>query len=215
MLIAVVPTLRVGSLDAVGVAAAPILASGGHDGDPGSHGDQQLHEILPSAVRLLAGRRLAVLTGAGISTDSGIPDYRGPTSTGRMPMNFTEFLTPRGRQRYWARSFVGWQRMREASPNAGHAAVVRLQPLLSGLITQNVDGLHTAAGSPSVLDLHGRIDTVVCLNCSRRSPRRDYQSALAARNPLAERADDLVAEQFPRNRRCLLLVARRRSHRCP
>ena len=89
-----------------------------------------------------------VLTGAGLSTDSGIPDYRGPNSPTRLPMTYDEFVSgPEAQQRYWARSHVGWSRMRHAAPNAGHRALAALERRRSLLITQNVDGLHEAAGS--------------------------------------------------------------------
>ena len=98
------------------------------------------------ALDLLASRPLVVLTGAGLSTDSGIPDYRGPGAPARAPMTYQEFVaTPKAQQRYWARSHLGWQRMGRAEPNAGHHALAALDPQL--LITQNVDGLQEAAGS--------------------------------------------------------------------
>ncbi|WP_375001498.1 NAD-dependent protein deacetylase [Aeromicrobium sp. CTD01-1L150] len=127
-----------------------------------------------------------VLTGAGVSTDSGIPDYRGPGSPPRTPMTFQEFIASRdNRRRYWARSHVGWARMGGAQPNPGHHAVASLQAagLLSGLITQNVDGLHTRAGHPGVIDLHGRIDRVVCLDCRDVTARTRLQRRLDALNP--------------------------------
>src|SRR5690606_16356384 len=117
------------------------------------------------AIDLLAARRFVVLTGAGVSTDSGIPDYRGPGAPTRMPMTYQEFVSgPEAQQRYWARSHVGWGRMRRAEPNAGHHALARLEALgrCTLLITQNVDGLHERAGS-AALALHGRIAEVVCL----------------------------------------------------
>jgi NAD-dependent SIR2 family protein deacetylase len=135
---------------------------------------------------LLAGRPIVALTGAGLSTDSGIPDYRGPGSPARTPMTYQVFVSGAdARRRYWARSFVGWSTMAHARPNAGHRALVDLEDagVLHGLITQNVDGLHSAAGSRAVIDLHGRIDTVVCLDCRRTSPRIDLQERLAALNP--------------------------------
>ncbi|GGD21578.1 NAD-dependent protein deacetylase [Nocardioides daphniae] len=135
-----------------------------------------------AALDLLSDRRLVVLTGAGLSTDSGIPDYRGPGSTARMPMTYSEFVgTAAARQRYWARSHVGWSRMRHADPNAGHHALARLDPEL--LITQNVDGLHEAAGSGRVVALHGRIDEVVCLACGTTLPRAELHARLDALNP--------------------------------
>ncbi|MPY09261.1 NAD-dependent protein deacetylase [Arthrobacter bussei] len=141
---------------------------------------------LERAVSLLAGRRLAVLTGAGLSTDSGIPDYRGPTSVPRNPMTYQQFVGDEVlRRRYWARNHVGWRHLRRADPNAGHAAVARLEQrgLLSGLITQNVDKLHSAAGSTRVIDLHGTFDRVVCLQCSSTFPRSRIAEILEGLNP--------------------------------
>jgi NAD-dependent SIR2 family protein deacetylase len=128
-------------------------------------------------VDFLAGRELVVLTGAGLSTDSGIPDYRGPGAPTRTPMTFQEFVSgPVAQQRYWARSHLGWARMGVAAPNAGHHAVARLDPAL--LITQNVDGLHEAAGSRRLVALHGRVADVVCLACRRTSQRAALQARL-------------------------------------
>nr|WP_308257361.1 NAD-dependent protein deacetylase [Pseudonocardia lacus] len=138
------------------------------------------------ALDLLAGRSLVALTGAGLSTDSGIPDYRGPGSPNRTPMTFQEFRSGAdARRRYWARSHVGWTRMARAAPNAGHRALAALERSgpLRGLITQNVDGLHTDAGSREVIDLHGRVADVVCLDCDRRTPRADLAARLTALNP--------------------------------
>jgi NAD-dependent SIR2 family protein deacetylase len=134
---------------------------------------------------LLRGRRWVALTGAGMSTDSGIPDYRGPTSVRATPMQFGEFVgSVEARQRYWARSFLGWRRIGEAQPNAGHRALVELEAAgLQGVLTQNVDGLHAAAGSDRVIDLHGRIADVVCLDCGDVTPRLDLQERLAELNP--------------------------------
>ena len=145
-----------------------------------------LDEVLDRALGVLARRPLVALTGAGLSTDSGIPDYRGPGSPRRTPMTYQEFLSGEPAQRrYWARSYVGWARMAHAEPNAGHRALAELERVgaLHGLITQNVDGLHSAAGSRAVIDLHGRIADVVCLACSRRSPRDELQQRLGALNP--------------------------------
>ncbi len=145
-----------------------------------------LVEPLAQAVDALAGRRVAVLTGAGLSTDSGIPDYRGPGSPRRTPMTFQEFVSGEpARRRYWARSHVGWARMARAEPNSGHRALADLERTgaVTGLITQNVDGLHSAAGSSRVVDLHGRIADVVCLGCGRRSTRAALQDRFAAANP--------------------------------
>ena len=137
-------------------------------------------------LELLAGRPLVALTGAGLSTDSGIPDYRGPGSPARRPMTYQEFVSGAvAQRRYWARSHVGWARMAHAAPNAGHRAIAALEGhgTLRGLITQNVDGLHGDAGSRAVIDLHGRIDTVVCLGCRARSPRAELQDRFTALNP--------------------------------
>jgi NAD-dependent SIR2 family protein deacetylase len=135
-----------------------------------------------TALDLLEGRRLVVLTGAGLSTDSGIPDYRGPGAPARTPMTYQEFVSgPEAQQRYWARSHLGWSRMRRAEPNAGHRACAALDPDL--LITQNVDGLHEAAGSRRMIALHGRIADVVCLSCRRTSARAALQARLGAHNP--------------------------------
>jgi NAD-dependent SIR2 family protein deacetylase len=131
---------------------------------------------------LLRHGRLVVLTGAGLSTDSGIPDYRGPGSPARQPMTYQEFVSgPAARQRYWARSHLGWSRMGRAAPNAGHHALAALDPDL--LITQNVDGLHEAAGSRRVVALHGRIADVICLGWRRTSARGALAARMRAANP--------------------------------
>ena len=127
------------------------------------------------------------LTGAGISTESGIPDYRGPDGTRRVqPMQYAEFTgSSDARRRYWARSYVGWQRFNLARPNAGHQAVARLQQTghLGPVITQNVDGLHQAAGATGVVELHGSLAKVVCLTCGDRSSRWDLDERLRLANP--------------------------------
>ncbi|MCW2753601.1 MAG: NAD-dependent protein deacetylase [Marmoricola sp.] len=135
---------------------------------------------------VLGDRRWLVLTGAGVSTDSGIPDYRGPGAPVRSPMTGQQFRSgPPARQRYWARAFLGWSAMGGASPNLTHHALAALEDggRLSGLITQNVDGLHTAAGNRDVVDLHGRLDRVICLQCGATSSRGDVQDRLAELNP--------------------------------
>ena len=137
---------------------------------------------------LVARGGVVVLSGAGLSTDSGIPDYRGPSGSLRRhsPMTYQEFVgSPAGRHRYWARSYLGWRQIAAARPNAGHDAVARLQQrgLLSGLITQNVDGLHQAAGAQDVVELHGGLDVVVCLSCGLRESRRELDVRLRAANP--------------------------------
>jgi NAD-dependent SIR2 family protein deacetylase len=148
--------------------------------------DAAVADPVTDAIAVLAGRPLVALTGAGLSTDSGIPDYRGPGSPRRTPMTYQEFLSgPPAQRRYWARSHVGWTRIGEAAPNDGHRALAALERTgpLRGLITQNVDGLHAAAGSRALIDLHGRIADVICTACGRTSPRAALQRRLAAANP--------------------------------
>ena len=135
-----------------------------------------------------AHSRITVLTGAGISTGSGIPDYRDRDGNWKhaKPMQFAEFSgTLKGRRRYWARSFIGWQRMSGAVPNRAHASLAALEARdhIELLITQNVDGLHSQAGSARVVDLHGRLDRVVCLDCGWRQNRPAWQAMLEAHNP--------------------------------
>ncbi|BDB60075.1 MULTISPECIES: NAD-dependent protein deacetylase [Rhodococcus] len=135
---------------------------------------------------LLHSRRIAVLTGAGLSTDSGIPDYRGPDSPPRNPMTYQQFVgDAEFRQRYWARNHVGWKHMDAARPNAGHRALAALERAGSvvGVITQNVDLLHTKAGSRRVVDLHGTYAQVRCLSCEHRISRFTLHERLCAANP--------------------------------
>jgi NAD-dependent SIR2 family protein deacetylase len=138
-----------------------------------------------SIAELLRGRVWVALSGAGISTDSGIPDYRGPTSIRATPMQYSEFIgSAEAQRRYWARSYLGWRRIGHAQPNAGHRALADLEKAgLAGVITQNVDGLHTAAGSRRVINLHGDIASVLCLQCGDRSARTALQRRLAGANP--------------------------------
>ena len=133
-------------------------------------------------------RRTVVLSGAGVSTESGIPDYRGPDSPHRerAPISYQEFVgDAKARRRYWARSSVGWPRFTAARPNAGHQALSRLEAAgyVTGVITQNVDGLHQAAGSEEVVELHGALADVRCLRCGRRTDRVTYQRRLLQVNP--------------------------------
>jgi NAD-dependent SIR2 family protein deacetylase len=149
----------------------------------------------PELVALLAGRRVAVLTGAGISTDSGIPDYRGPDSPPANPMTIRQFTSSRAfRQRYWARNHLGWRHMAMTLPNAGHRALAHLERagVISGVITQNVDLLHTKAGSRNVINLHGTYAQVVCLDCGHTMSRAALAEELEAANPgFTERAETL------------------------
>ncbi|MFM5905051.1 MAG: NAD-dependent protein deacetylase [Micrococcales bacterium] len=141
----------------------------------------------------LEGKTIAVLTGAGLSTDSGIPDYRGAGRTPKHPMTFENFMGSKEAQvRYWARSFVGWSRIAQAKPNQGHYALARAENagIVSAIITQNVDGLHQAAGAESVIDLHGRLDRVKCLSCSLILSRSHMDELLQALNPTVKKSVD-------------------------
>jgi NAD-dependent SIR2 family protein deacetylase len=161
-------------------------------------------------VELTRGKRIVALTGAGCSTESGIPDYRGPDRPPRIrdPMQHREFVEkPDARRRYWARSMIGWPRLANAAPNAGHHAFAALERAgaLAGVITQNVDGLHGAAGSQHVVELHGALARVRCLACGVISRRELLQERLVAANPRhhgdariapdgdVELADDVIA----------------------
>ena len=138
---------------------------------------------LDAAVAALKGRTIAVLTGAGVSTDSGIPDYRGEGAPVRTPMTFQQFLSDTNyRKRYWAGSHLGWKRFDSALPNAGHRALVDLElsGRVDGVITQNVDGLHLRAGSRRVVDLHGTMDRVACLTCGQTYARANIADRIAA-----------------------------------
>lgn len=174
----------------------------------GRAGDADAFERL---AELVGAGGVVVLSGAGLSTESGIPDYRGPSGSLRRhtPMTFDQFVgTPAARQRYWARSYRGWRTITKAEPNAGHRAVAALQQreLLGGIITQNVDGLHQAGGAREVIELHGSLDDVICLSCRARCSRLSHDQRLRAANPDfaaevsrvnpdgdAELADDMVA----------------------
>ncbi len=141
--------------------------------------------------RLFRGRTPLVLTGAGCSTESGIPDYRGPTAAPRVrgPITYQEFVADGyGRQRYWARAVRGWPRLRDAQPNQAHLALARLGAAgaLSGLVTQNVDGLHHKAGSPEVIELHGTLSQVGCLSCRAVEARSSLHQRLLRLNGLQE-----------------------------
>ncbi len=142
--------------------------------------------------------RLFVLTGAGCSTGSGIPDYRDADGEWKraQPVTFQDFVaSEHTRKRYWARGLVGWQRLRAAQPNAAHRSLAALEyrGRIEQLVTQNVDGLHQAAGSRNVIDLHGRADVVRCLECERRSPRAELQAEMIRRNPRFAELDALAA----------------------
>ncbi|BDI22689.1 NAD-dependent protein deacetylase [Herbiconiux sp. L3-i23] len=144
---------------------------------------------------LLRGREVAVLTGAGVSTDSGIPDYRGQGAPKRSPMSFQQFLAGESyRQRYWAGSHLGWRRFDAARPNDGHRALAALEEagVVNGVVTQNVDGLHLRAGSRHVVDLHGTVDRVRCLQCGQIFARASISERIDAANPWLEQPDQVV-----------------------
>jgi NAD-dependent SIR2 family protein deacetylase len=140
-------------------------------------------------VSILGAGNVTVLSGAGLSTESGIPDYRGPSGQARgagQPMNYQAFTgSATARQRYWARSHLGWRHITGSTPNSGHQAVALLERagLVHSIITQNVDGLHQAAGACAVTELHGSLHRVVCLSCWERSPREELDARLRAANP--------------------------------
>lgn len=146
----------------------------------------------------MAGRRFLVLTGAGISTPSGIPDYRDSDGVrrGKQPMMYQEFLAKaEARRRYWARAMLGWTHLRQARPNQAHEALAALQgqARISGLITQNVDALHDQAGSQGVIELHGSLHRVLCLDCGQRSERQQIQHLMEAENPYLVGVDAVQA----------------------
>jgi NAD-dependent SIR2 family protein deacetylase len=139
-------------------------------------------------VEVLDAGNVLILSGAGLSTESGIPDYRGPTGLARRatPMTYQIFTgSAAARRRYWARSHLGWRHIAQAVPNRGHHAVTDLgrQGRLCGIITQNVDGLHQAAGATGVTELHGSLHRVMCLSCGQRTARPDLHRRLEAANP--------------------------------
>lgn len=149
---------------------------------------QDPDEARPGITQMLLGGAVLCVTGAGVSTDSGIPDYRGPGGSlhRHRPMTYQEFrYAPEARHRYWARSFVGWRHMGAAEPNRAHQVLANWQRrgLLSGLVTQNVDGLHAQAGSDPLVTLHGDLGTVICLTCGNTEDRRALDERLEEANP--------------------------------
>lgn len=148
--------------------------------------DATTAESVRRAIEVLAGRRIAVLTGAGVSTDSGIPDYRGKGAPVRTPMTAQTFLaSEQSRRRYWVGSHLGWKAFAAAEPNPGHRALARLEAdgIATGVITQNVDGLHVRAGSRRVVELHGTMRRVFCTHCGQVFDRRDLAARVEADNP--------------------------------
>jgi NAD-dependent SIR2 family protein deacetylase len=144
--------------------------------------------VIDQLAELISHGDVVVLSGAGLSTESGIPDYRGPSGALRRgtPMTYQAFVgDPLARRRYWARSHLGWRTVAQAAPNAGHLAVAELERLglLAGIVTQNVDGLHQAGGARSVVELHGNLARVACLGCGAGSSREHLADRLHAANP--------------------------------
>jgi len=142
--------------------------------------------MLDALANVLRGKRVVVLAGAGMSTESGIPDYRGAGRSPRKSIQFREFIQSAAvRARYWARSAAGWPVMVAAKPNAAHHALAALEERgrVAGVITQNVDGLHAAAGSREVVELHGALERVRCLDCRTTIPRTRMQERLVLSNP--------------------------------
>ena len=160
--------------------------------------DSPIREYLDTLQQTMIDGDFLVLTGAGISTPSGIPDYRDSDGVrrGRQPMMYQEFLgAPESRRRYWARAMLGWPRVRQAQPNAAHEALASLQRhgRISGLITQNVDTLHDQAGSHDVIELHGSLHRVLCLDCGQRSERDSIQQLMEQQNPYLAGVDAVQA----------------------
>ncbi|WP_125131786.1 Sir2 family NAD-dependent protein deacetylase [Microbacterium sp. 10M-3C3] len=156
--------------------------------------DAEVTASIGRAIDALAGRRVAILTGAGVSTDSGIPDYRGEGAPVRTPMTFQQFLASEdARRRYWVGSHLGWRTFAAAEPNAGHAAIAALERagISGGVVTQNVDGLHIRAGSSRVVELHGTMRRVVCLHCGQVFDRRDLAARVEAENPWLQTPDEV------------------------
>jgi NAD-dependent SIR2 family protein deacetylase len=150
--------------------------------------EANLEQAISQLARLLKNQRVLVLSGAGISTESGIPDYRSPRALEkpRNPIRYQQFVQSReARQRYWARSLVGWPKMQIARPNTGHRVLAQLEKhgAIQGILTQNVDGLHQAAGSEGVLELHGTLAQVRCLHCQKQETRARLQRRMLHLNP--------------------------------
>ncbi|WP_263219005.1 NAD-dependent protein deacetylase [Pseudomonas atacamensis] len=160
--------------------------------------DSPIREHLDTLLQAMVDDKFLILTGAGISTPSGIPDYRDSDGVrrGRQPMMYQEFLAaPESRRRYWARAMLGWPRVRKARPNAAHEALATLQQRgrISALITQNVDTLHDQAGSHDVIELHGSLHRVLCLDCGQRSERDAIQQQMETHNPYLSGVDAVQA----------------------
>ena len=156
------------------------------EGGLGAGDDAALARDLEAAAELLRGRSIAFLTGAGVSTDSGIPDYRGKGAPTRTPMTFDVFVGDEAaRRRYWVGGHLGWRHFAASAPNPGHEAVAAFEDsgVARGVVTQNVDGLHVRAGSRRVVELHGTMRRVFCLHCGQVFDRRDIAERIDAENP--------------------------------
>jgi NAD-dependent SIR2 family protein deacetylase len=185
---------RAGPVGIIGQHRAVTLVDDAPGGDRGARAEWAgagtpggNHDSFGMLAEIFRGGGAVVLSGAGLSTESGIPDYRGPTGLARRaePMTYQTFTgSAAARQRYWARSHLGWRFIGDAVPNAGHHAVADLERLglLNGIITQNVDGLHQAAGARGVTELHGSLHRIACLSCGQRTPRLDLDRRLRAAN---------------------------------
>lgn len=152
----------------------------------GTEFDTQAADAVAAAVSALEGRRIAVLTGAGVSTDSGIPDYRGAGAPVRTPMTVEQYFSSEAaRRRYWVGSHLGWRAFAAAEPNGGHRAIADLESrgIATGVVTQNVDGLHVRAGSRRVVELHGTMRRVFCTHCGQVFDRRDLARRVEDDNP--------------------------------
>ncbi len=152
---------------------------------------------IDAALELLANKTISVLTGAGVSTDSGIPDYRGDGAPRRSPMTFQKFLSDEdSRKRYWAGSHLGWRRFTEVVPNAGHTALAELERsgIVSGVLTQNVDSLHRRAGTERLVELHGAMNAVRCLRCGQFFAREDIAGRLLDANPWLDLPEDVILQ---------------------
>ncbi|MBA8816202.1 NAD-dependent SIR2 family protein deacetylase [Microbacterium halimionae] len=148
--------------------------------------DTETTALVGRAIDALAGRKVAIVTGAGVSTDSGIPDYRGKGAPTRTPMSVDQFFSSEdARRRYWVGSHLGWRSFSSAQPNSGHRAIAELetQGIATGVVTQNVDGLHVRAGSRRVVELHGTMRRVFCTRCGQVFDRRDVAVRVEQENP--------------------------------
>lgn len=171
----------------------------GAPGDAAARALEEAHghdtqRAVDAVAEVLRGKRAVVLTGAGLSTDSGIPDYRGAGAPTRTPMTFQTFTgDERSRKRYWAGSHLGWRVFNQAAPNLGHQSLMQLESAgaVAGVVTQNVDGLHSRAGSRHVVELHGSLDRVICLVCGQAFGRDSIAARLETDNPVLREPESI------------------------